>query len=1089
MLKSVPSKRFPTPAKITPPRLANNVYLRNRLFKAIDSARKKPVVWIAAPAGAGKTTLVASYLKERNLPCIWYQIDAGDGDIASLFHYMGIAARYAAPRYKKPLPHLTPEYLAGLPVFTRNFFRDLFGRLNPRSPSFSKGGKKRGFIIVFDNYQEAPADSLLHEVMLNGLSEIPAGINVIIAGRIQIPPVMTRLQATEALSLLDYGEIRLTAEESIGIGQLRIGKKGINKDTILSLHEKTQGWVAGLVLMLEQVKARRIHDKSVGQAATQVVFDYFAGEIFQRADKTTQEFLLKTSFFPKITATAASALSGIRQAGAMLNDLVRRNYFTYRSAVEEKSYEYHPLFREFLMSRSHEAYPEGELKLLKQQAAGLLSERGEIENAAGLLKEAGDLEALIGLILKHARTLVAHGRSQTLSEWIVSVPEPLRDKMPWLLYYLGLCRVPFNPGEARRLFEQAFSLFKADDDPAGTLLAWSELVFCIFHESANFGEVTRYFKAFDSLPENLRTPLSMELEARVAACMIIGGNILPQRLRPDTAAWADRMLALLQADIDINLRLQAGVDLFIYYMWRGLFTKAAVVMQLLNNAVKSPEARHLEQIMVKVTDAIYRWLITAEAQISLQVVQDALAEAERTGVRIWDFHLLSHGCAAALTIGDLSKAKELLGALTQLLPAARPLDKAYYYYLAAWHAIQRDDIQKAHRQLSVIKEMKDVLVMPFSKALFLLASAQVCHRIGDSAQALQDVHAAMNEAREMNSRMLEFMAQLTAAQIALDSGNEAEAVQSLRLGMAVGREEGLMNTFGWLPPVMSRLCAKALEHNIETDYVQMLIKRRGLIPPEGFMSELWPWPIKIYTLGRFGLLIDGKPIQSSKKARKKPLEMLKVIISLGGREVREEEITDLLWPEAEGDAGHKSFEVTLIRLRRLIGNDKAIRLQRGIITLDSRYCFVDAWNFERLIRRADASWNENKQTESIQFSEKAIDRYKGNFLKEDRWQPYTLSMRERLKGKFIRSLIRTGRYYEDAGDINRAAELYQKGIEVDNLCEEIYRHLMLCYQRLGLKAEVMTAYHRCRDAMTAILNTEPSARTKEIYSEILKEKI
>ncbi|MEK6679057.1 MAG: hypothetical protein AABY39_06545, partial [Nitrospirota bacterium] len=319
--KSVPSKLSPT-AKITPPRLTENVYLRKRLFKAIDSARKKPVVWIAAPGGAGKTTLITSYLKEKKLPCLWYQIDAGDGDIASFFHYMGIAAKQSVPRKKNPLPHLTPEYLAGLPVFTRNFFRDLFGRLNPPSPLFSKVGNKGGFIIVLDNYQEAPADSQLHEVILNGLSEIPEGINVIIAGRMPMPPAMTRLQATEALSLLDYEDIRLTAEESIGIGQLRIGgKKGIDKDTILSLHEKTRGWVTGLVLLLENLTTVSCHSTldaesrlscipaSQGMTAEipEVIFNYFAGEIFQRADKTTQEFLLKTSFLPKITATSASA--------------------------------------------------------------------------------------------------------------------------------------------------------------------------------------------------------------------------------------------------------------------------------------------------------------------------------------------------------------------------------------------------------------------------------------------------------------------------------------------------------------------------------------------------------------------------------------------------------------------------------------------------------------------------------------------------------------------------------------------------------------------------------------------------------------
>ena len=91
------------------------------------------------------------------------------------------------------------------------------------------------------------------------------------------------------------------------------------------------------------------------------------------------------------------------------------------------------------------------------------------------------------------------------------------------------------------------------------------------------------------------------------------------------------------------------------------------------------------------------------------------------------------------------------------------------------------------------------------------------------------------------------------------------------------------------------------------------------------------------------------------------------------------------------------------------------------------------------------------------------------------------SMQERLRSKFIRTLARIGLYYEGKGEWKKAVECCQKGIEVDNLCEEFYQSLMLCYQHLGLKAEAITAYNRCRNAMTALINTEPSAKTKEIY--------
>jgi len=82
-----------------------------------------------APPGAGKTTLMASYLDARAPAALWYQIDEGDGDLASFFYYMDLASRRATRSRRKPLAFLTPEYLQGLAAFTRNYFRDCFARL------------------------------------------------------------------------------------------------------------------------------------------------------------------------------------------------------------------------------------------------------------------------------------------------------------------------------------------------------------------------------------------------------------------------------------------------------------------------------------------------------------------------------------------------------------------------------------------------------------------------------------------------------------------------------------------------------------------------------------------------------------------------------------------------------------------------------------------------------------------------------------------------------------------------------------------------------------------------------------------------
>ena len=95
----------------------------------------------------------------------------------------------------------------------------------------------------------------------------------------------------------------------------------------------------------------------------------------------------------------------------------------------------------------------------------------------------------------------------------------------------------------------------------------------------------------------------------------------------------------------------------------------------------------------------------------------------------------------------------------------------------------------------------------------------------------------------------------------------------------------------------------------------------------------WPWRLRIHTFGGLRLVVDGEPLMFSRKVQKRPLALLKALIALGGREVHQEAIEDLLWPEAEGDAARFSFKTTLGRLRRLMGGENVIELKDRKLTL------------------------------------------------------------------------------------------------------------------------------------------------------------
>ena len=199
-------------------------------------------------------------------------------------------------------------------------------------------------------------------------------------------------------------------------------------------------------------------------------------------------------------------------------------------------------------------------------------------------------------------------------------------------------------------------------------------------------------------------------------------------------------------------------------------------------------------------------------------------------------------------------------------------------------------------------------------------------------------------------------------------------------------------------------------------------------------------------------------------------------------------MSEILWPDADGDLAHQSLAKTLERLREMLGDDRAVLLRDGRITLNNRHCWVDVWEFERTLGRANAARKPGALApddgEIARLAERAIALYGGTFLSGETFCSCVVTHRERLRSKFLRTVVKAGHHLEETGDWEKAVECYRKGMEVDALSEELCRRLIAGKVRLGRHAEAHALYHRFSNTLSSVLGVSPSPALEAILKSV-----
>ncbi len=396
-----------------PPRLRSTVMVRKDLMTRLDSGLHGRLVLLSAPTGFGKTTLVSTWIANRDLTSAWVTLDENDNDPSRFWTYLVSALRTFNPLVgKETLSALNAPQVPFLHALLTPLINDLARLEGPH-------------VLILDDFQVVVS----HEI-IDGLTfliqNLPDALHLVLITRTHPDLPLSLLRARNELLEIDTQDLRFNAEETETF--LRASTQNeIPAPAIATLSQKTEGWAAGL-----QLAALSLQSRDPGQieefvqsfsGSHRYISDYLIKEVFENQAGPVKSFLLKTCFLKSLTASLCDAVTEINNSAALLKSLERDNLFLVRldQGKGQPWYRYNSLFAESIQFLARQTLDGAAVQSLFEKASSWYAYHGLLEEAIETALDAELFERAMSLIEKY---LEIHDlrEARTLNRWLEVVP-------------------------------------------------------------------------------------------------------------------------------------------------------------------------------------------------------------------------------------------------------------------------------------------------------------------------------------------------------------------------------------------------------------------------------------------------------------------------------------------------------------------------------------------------------------------------------------------------------------------------------------------------------------------------------------------
>ncbi|MBN1660143.1 MAG: tetratricopeptide repeat protein [Anaerolineae bacterium] len=1060
--------------KLRIPRRRRDLLPRRRLVDFLLGHLDRKLLLISAPAGWGKTTLLAQLAGESDVPVCWLTLDAFDRDLRTFLEYFiaAIARRFPAFSARSlALLRATADPAANLYPLAATIVQELYDAI----PEY--------FFLVLDDHHAVDDQEPINEFLDLFLSYVDENCHLILASRtLPALPNLSLLVARRQAAGLGIDDLRFTPAEIQALARQNYDLE-ITPEHARLLAMQTDGWITGLLLTAVQ-RWEASQEDGPARGSVQVnLYDYLSCQVLEQQPPALRDFLLASSVLDDISHDLCVSALGIEAPDTLLDQVRTRNLLVVELEGTQRVMRYHALLREFLrdtLCRDDLA----RYRALVLRAAEAYATRGEWERAVGRYLELGEMEPVRAIVRSQAHAFYDAGRWDTLAAWIDALRAKAPPVSPRMLIHRA--KIHTERGEhalALALLDQVESAARQAGDRAAQAYALAIRGYLLRVQGCYAAAIEQCQAVLALLhPEQPGEEVPAALAYKNAGLCYFRLGQLEQGRR----ALEQALERYRQVDLAYDIGM-VHHDLGLGHELMGDLPGAASHYRAALNRWQQigspgPWANTLNGLGVVET-------LAGEYDAAARTLEAALARSREAGDARVEAYVWASLGDLYRDCGEYERARQ---SYHQALEVAERTHVGFVvtYALNALGNVERlcGEVDLAAQQIAAAMELAHKHGSAYEIALCTISLGILASGTGDLALAQEHLDRAVETLEQGGYRRDAPLARLYRAQVSYQRGDGDAAVADLAhvldMAMQLGFDQFLVVEGQHLSGLLSFAAGKGVRGGALTPLLARIEAHRARAAASAPPARQEPPALllDIRALGTPHVTLDGQEIQWP-TSQSRDLFFCLVQHPAG---LRKEEVGALFWPDHPAHKLDGIFRSTLYRLRRALFRD-AVLFDDGIYHFNHQASYrLDVAEFEAALDAAqDAAARSAGLDEAEALLQQALPLYRGDYL-DGTYGDWCLVERERLRERLFDALHTLAGLHTRRADWPLAIQRYQEILAHDPYRETAHRELMRCYFRLGNRVAAIRQYHTLANLLAEELGLDPADETKELYDKIVR---